>query len=504
MAAARAPQDPQAEEFKGLPRSVVLSAGALIARQGLTKLIGIAGSIVLARVLFPADYGVFALASLLIGGVMMVNDLGLGSSLVQQREEPTRDEMQAIFTFQQVIVLAAVAGIFVLAPVVGAFYHLSQGAVWLTRFMGLYLLATSFRWMPEVLLTRHVRFVKIGIVAVVTAIVYQTVTVGAALAGLGYWALGLGLTIYAVSNALLINWLAPWPIGWRWNWSTVHTHLRFGIPFQGTVLVAALETAAGPVLIGALLGASAVGYATFALSIVSLGLIIPIMILQVGFPAMSRIQQDSLRLAQALQLAIKINCYLICAAYLPLFLFGDGLVRLIFSARWLPALPLLILLLWWGILRSLLTVAATALNAMGRASVNFWLHLAPAVASWLLIVLLVPRHGLLGFGEALLATAIPLPLSLLYLRRIMPLRIGPATIGPFALFAAIYALGLAPRMFVGSEIGGLPLIATVAAILAAYLAGALLIERRSVGRLIGWLRTSASGGRRLAAVEQPV
>jgi len=502
--AVRRTEDADAVELSALPRAVGTSVGALILRHGITKLIGIAGSVILAHVLFPSDYGIFALASLLVGAAMTVNDLGLGSSLVQQREEPTREEMQAIFTFQQIIVLAAVASLVVLAPVLGAFYHLSRSAMWLTRFMGIYLLATSFRLMPEVLLTRHVRFGKIAIVAVVTAVVYQTVTVGAALAGLRYWSLGLGLTVYAVSSALLINRLAPWPIGWRWDWGIVRDHMRFGIPFQGTVLVAALETAAGPVLLGVLLGSSAVGYATFALSIVNLGFFIPILILQVGFPAMSRLQQDTARMARALQLAIKINCYLICVVYLPLFLFGSGLVGLIFSARWLPALPLLTLLLWWGLLRSLLTMAATALNAVGKASLNFWLHLAPAVASWILIALLVPRRGLLGFGEALLVTAIPLPLALLYLRRIMPLRIGAATLRPFALFVGVYALGLALRTIAGSASSALLLIANVVAILAVYVAGAALLERRSLGRLIGWVRAYIGVRKGLTAVKQPV
>ncbi len=480
----------QVEEVTDLSRAVGTSVAALIVRYGITKLIGITGSIILAHVLFPSDYGVFALALLLIGAVSMVNDLGLGSSLVQQQAEPTRGEMQAIFTFQQAIVLAGVVAVLLLAPVIGAFYHLSDSAVWLTRFMGLYLLATSFRWMPSVLLTRRVRFTRLAIVDVVTAVVYQLVTVGGALAGLRFWALGLGLTVYAISNALLINVLAPWPMGWRWNWAIVRAHLRFGIPYQGTVIVAALETAAGPVLLGVLSGSVAVGYATFALSLVNFGFLIPLLILQVGFPAMSRIQHDRLRLARALEMAIKTNCYLLFAAYLPLLLFGGGIVRIVFSERWLPAVPLLLILLWWGLLRSLLTMAATALNALGKSTLNFCLHLAPAVTSWVLIGLLVPRRGLIGFGEALLITAIPVPLSLLYLKTLLPLRLGSALLKPTGLFLVVFLVGRVFASDVSPGSGYLGVLLPVLGTLAAYAAGALLLERRLATRMI-WARQSA-------------
>lgn len=474
------------ETVQGLPRAVGVSAAALVARHGVTKLIGIVGSVVLAHVLYPTDYGIFALAGLLIAAVMMVNDLGLGSSLVQQQTEPTVEEMRAIFTFQQAIVLVAVVGVFVLAPIVGAFYHLTPAAIWLTRFMGLYLLATSFRSMPEVLLTRHVRFAKMAVVEVITAVLYQVVTVGAALAGLHYWSLGLGMAVYAISNALLINLLAPWPIGWRWDWATVKAHMRFGLPFQGTVLVAALETAAGPVLLGLLAGSAAVGYAGFALSLVNFGFLVPILILQIGFPAMSRIQSDKVRVARALELAIKINCYLLCAAYLPLFLFGAGIVRVVFSERWLPAVPLLLLLLWWGLLRSLLTMAATALNALGRSRLTFCLHLAPALSSWLLILILVPHRGLIGFGEALLLTAIPLPLSLVYLKRILPLRLGGALLPPLSLFLATYSLGSIQRLVDSSNASALALSLSVASMLVVYTLGAGFLERDYLRSL--WMR----------------
>jgi O-antigen/teichoic acid export membrane protein len=488
------------EEVGDLSRAVGASVAALTARYGVTKLIGIAGSIILAHVLFPSDYGVFALALLLIGAVMMVNDLGLGSSLVQQQAEPTRAEMQAIFTFQQAIVLAAVVTIFLLAPVIGAFYHLSASAVWLTRFMGLYVLATSFRWMPSVLLTRRVRFTKMAIVDVVTAVIYQLVTVGGALAGLRFWALGLGLTVYAVSNALLINVLAPWPMGWRWNWAIVRAHLRFGIPYQGTVLVAALETAAGPVLLGVLSGSAAIGYATFALSLVNFGFLVPLLILQVGFPAMSRIQHDPERLAKALEVAIKANCYLLYGAYLPLLLFGGAIVRIVFSGRWLPAVPLLLILLWWGLLRSLLTMAATALNALGKSILNFWLHLAPAAASWLLIGLLVPRRGLIGFGEALLITAIPVPLSLVYLKRFLPLRLVAALLRPTGLFLAVFLGGRIFASDITSGSGHVAVMLAVVATLAVYATGALLLERELAGRVIATIHRYLLGpGRRSEA-----
>jgi teichuronic acid exporter len=478
-------------ETRRLSLAVSGSVLALLARHGVTKLIGLAGSIVLARILFPSDYGVFAIVSLASGFIIMLGDLGLGSALVQRPEAPTTDELQAIFTFQQCVVIVAAVAMVAVAPIIGGLYHLSPSAVWLVRFMAFYLFATSFRSIPQVILSRRVRFAKIALVDVVSGLIFQVVTISAALAGYHFWSFGLGLTISAVFAAILINVLAPWPMGWRLSWRIVRSHLKFGLPFQGTVLVAAIELAAAPLLLGLMAGAAAVGYAALAFSIANIGLIVPNLIMQVAFPAMSRIQGDGARLARALELALKVNCYAMLALYLPLFLFGRELVGLVFSARWIAAAPLLTLILWSWILRSLFATAGTTLNALGKSQLNFRLHLALALASWTLVLALVPTRWYVGLGEAWLLASLPLVLLLVYIRRLLPIRFA-ALIRPATLFALAYGLGWLYAQAIGAHSPS-RLVAGVLVASGTFVAGAIIIEWSTIRQALAAIGRPVSG-----------
>src|SRR5687767_3499581 len=65
------------------------AAVQLFVRTGLVRIIAFLGTILLARILLPQDFGAFAVVIFVVGLLTPFGDLGLGSALVQQRERPT-------------------------------------------------------------------------------------------------------------------------------------------------------------------------------------------------------------------------------------------------------------------------------------------------------------------------------------------------------------------------------------------------------------------------------
>ena len=63
----------------------------------------------LARILAPADFGVFAVIVLLTSVLVPFGDLGLGATLIQRREPPTERDLATAFTAQQVMWLILLA-----------------------------------------------------------------------------------------------------------------------------------------------------------------------------------------------------------------------------------------------------------------------------------------------------------------------------------------------------------------------------------------------------------
>src|SRR6266498_2043182 len=66
----------------------------------LSAVIGIGVSIALARMLTPAEFGVFVTVLIFMQVVSSLRDFGLSSSLVFQPQEPTIREIRTAFTLQ--------------------------------------------------------------------------------------------------------------------------------------------------------------------------------------------------------------------------------------------------------------------------------------------------------------------------------------------------------------------------------------------------------------------
>lgn len=451
----------------------------LLARQGITKVLGLVGSVVVARLLFPADFGTYAVVGTVVYFFALFGDIGLGASLIQREEEPTDADIQVVFTLQQSLSVAAVAILFALAPLLVHVFHLQPRLVWMVRVLSLLLLVNSFRTLSGALLQRRLQYSRLCLVDFVAAATYQVAAVAMAVAGAGPWALMVALLLSYSAACVVSQMLAPWRVGLRWDWEQVRRHARFGLPFQGSATLAALELTAAPILLGLLAGTKAVGYVSLALTIVNLPLVLPQLVWTVGFPTMARLRGDRAELARSVRAMAKVNVYTASPLYLVLLIFGYQIVPLVYTSRWQPVVPLLDLFIWSWMLRLVAGTGIWALNAVGRSSVVFVFHLLTTGASWLLAVLLISRAGFLGIGVAWLLVAVPLPMIFLWTRQEVPIQVTRTLVLPLVPFGAVLGLTEVPGVPLGHVHGGLgSLLAQIAVTMALYCVLAVAVEWR--------------------------
>jgi O-antigen/teichoic acid export membrane protein len=92
--------EPQPDSDDQVERRGLRAAGQLVARTVLTRGITLLGTVALARMLTPADFGVFAVITLIVTIITVVGDLGIGAGLVQQREEPSPADLETVLAVQ--------------------------------------------------------------------------------------------------------------------------------------------------------------------------------------------------------------------------------------------------------------------------------------------------------------------------------------------------------------------------------------------------------------------
>ena len=320
---------------RGTHAALQLAVRSVILR-GLTFI----GTITLARLLAPADFGVYGIVAAVVSIWTALGDFGLGASLVQQAEPPTAAQLKTVWTIQQLIALAAVIVIWLGAPLLnGLIAGLPDGAPWMLRVLALGLLMSSLRTLPAVMMERELRFGPLAAAEVVQQATFYAVAIVLAVLHAGPWAFVLaGLAQLAV-GALIVN------LAWR-HWPRVgidRTGLRamfgFGFAYQGSIVVLTIRDAPLPALAGLAAGTVAAGLIQFAVRLALTISTIDDLVARIAFPAFSRLQSHPDQQARALNLAILMTGLVLVPAQCAIAALAPVLVPIVFGGQWSDAVP---------------------------------------------------------------------------------------------------------------------------------------------------------------------
>ena len=177
----------------------------LIVRQLIMQGFNIGGGVLLARMLTPEAFGLYAIVTFFLAFLVAFGDAGLAASLIRSRDEPTEKDYNVIFTMQLLFVGIAGGIFWVLSPWIAQAYTLEVADAWVFRLMALSLIVTSFVVIPQVRLERELRFDRIAVVEITQAIVFNVIAVGMAWYGYGPISFGIAMLCRAITGAVLLN-----------------------------------------------------------------------------------------------------------------------------------------------------------------------------------------------------------------------------------------------------------------------------------------------------------
>lgn len=358
------------------------------------------GSIVLARILSPAQFGLFAIVTFILSFLLAFGDAGLGASLIREAKEPGENDYRAVFTAQQALVAGVVVISWLVSPAIARAYGLPPGNAWLFRLIALSLLFTSFQVIPSIRLERHLRFDRLAIVETGMALVFNVTAVAMAVMGFGAFSFAWALVLRSLAGAILAYAVSPWLPRWHWHWGLIKQHLSFGIPYQGFNFVCLLKDSMNPVFIGIILGPAQVGYINWAILVASAPTLALMALRRVYLPAFARLQDQPESLRQFVEHVIRaVNALYAPVAMLTLAMIKP-ITRVVFGSKWLAAVPLFYLF-WVASVFSPTAMAAVAvLNAVGRSRTPLVFVTLRTVLVWVVGAPLVLILGSAGYALA--------------------------------------------------------------------------------------------------------
>lgn len=419
---------------------------------GAQRVVGVVvtagGSIALARLLTPEVFGLYAILVFVITAGVRSSELGLGAALIQRRDLDPAAALGVAFTATFGLALALGAAIAAAAPLVARWPGVSSDVTAPVRWLALLVVLSSLRMPAMVLLERRLAYLPLTVAETADTVTFHTVAIAAAIAGAGLWSFVMGALAARVVNLVVLWGAARWRPTLRWSWRELAPVMKFGILFQGSILVAIAGDAVVPIFVTAWSGVTGVGFLNWAATLAFLPLQVVSIAGRVLFPALSSLQADPKRFAEATARALnRVTAVLYPAAAL-LLAGADPVVRLIFGEAWLPAIPAVRCFCLSAIIGGTSTIFVHALYSLGRADIVFRLNLASAVLLWVITLVLVPWLGFVGFAVASVSLACAgVSYTALSVRRLAPVRVLPAvrvplaaSLGSAAVLAALVGL----------------------------------------------------------------
>ncbi len=366
--------------------------------------LGFAITLVLARLVAPAEFGVMAivLAFNAIAGVLM--DSGLGAGLIQ-RQDVQRSDEATVFWFNLGVGLLLCLALVLAAPWIAAFFH-APVLTGVTRLMAVNLVIASLATIHTTLLSKALDFRPIAFAGFWSFLLSGALAIWLALRGHGVWSLAWqAVAQTAISTALLWTW-HRWRPAAVFDPAALRRLFAFGGPLLAANLLDAVYTRLYYVFIGRLFKASDLGFYTRAQSTQQMPTTLLANILnRVALPAFSRAAADPVRLARALDGSLRLLMFINLPLMAGMAATARTLVVVLFGPRWLPAVPLLQVLCVVGALWPLQVLNVSALLAQGHSRRLLRLELLKKGFGVLALVV-ASRYGLLAIAWSQVAAAV--------------------------------------------------------------------------------------------------
>lgn len=462
-----------------------------------TRLITFVATLTLARLLEPSDFGVMALALLVVTTVSSVSQLGLGGAVVLVEREPA--------TLPAALTLLLAGGVAGAAIVVAA----AHPAAVLFDVPRLERVLRVFSLMPvisgattffEALLQRELRFRARFITGLTQSITFACVAIALAVAGAGVWSLVVGYITAAAAYAAALAQRSPYRVRPSLAIGELRRSLR---PAGGFMAQRVLDHAQNSIGIGAAgyaLGSGAAGQYSMTYRLADLpytAFTDPVA--TAAFPALAHRHRNRESINELALEFVGIVAVFAVPAGLLLSATAEPFVRTVLGANWEPAGTALAVLGVWSAVVQVEAALGWILNSTGRAGVNA--KISAAAIALLIPGLLLGTHldGIRGIAWGMLFGALLTTAAItVYVRRQLGLYVREQAAPLLGVAIAGAIAWLVARLAVEASAGAgdeLSLLAGLLLGLASYAAAIRLIAPATMRRGVAFVREAVASVR---------
>ena len=337
------------------------------AQQFGVQIINFAVSIVLARLLLPAEFGLLGMIAIFMAIGNSLVDSGMTSSLIRSDQPDNVDYSTVFFTNLGISVL--VYGISFLAAPAIALYFEQPILSALVRVYCLTFIIRAFSAVQSTKLNKEMNFRTQMMINVPSLIVGGIFGIYLAYNGFGVWSL-VYMNLFQTMISTIQLWLfSKWSPQFIFDRERLKTHLGFGYKLTLSGILDSTIKNLYTVIIGKYFSAAQLGFFIRAKSMQEL----PVTNLsnalnKVMYPMFASISNDDVRLKSVYQRLVKLIFFIVAPILILAMIIAEPLFRFLLTEKWLPAVPYFQILCLAGIFAPLNSYNLNVLLVKGKSA----------------------------------------------------------------------------------------------------------------------------------------
>ena len=346
-------------------------------------------SIILARLLTPADYGLIGLITVFLAIATVFAQSGLGQALVQ-RKEIDHEEFSTVFYFSMIFSIVLYLILFLCAPLIAGFYN-EPKLTTIIRVLGTTVIIGAVNSVQQAYVQKTMQFKRFFYSTLTGTLISAIIGVVMAYAGCGVWA----LVGQQISNQLINTAVLWFTVKWRPNFVfSVKKGLRlfsYGWKLLCSALLDTVYNNLYSLIIGKFYSATDLGY-------YNRGKQFPMLLIQninssidsVLFPVLSEAQDDKERLKSMVRRSIVTSTFVIFPCMSGLAAVATPLTKLLLTDKWLPAVPFIQFCCFTYAFWPIHTANLQAIKATGRSDIFLKLEIIKKVVGVIALCVSIP------------------------------------------------------------------------------------------------------------------
>jgi lipopolysaccharide exporter len=389
--------------------TIARGAAWMVGFKLLERSLGVLSTLILARLLLPADFGVVAMAMAFVALLELLTAFNFDVALIQ-KQTSERTAFDTAWTFNVLFGLLVAVLMLALSWPAARFYAHPE-LVPVVCVLAIGSAVQGFENIGVVAFRQELRFDREFRFLLGKKLIMFFTTVPLAFVLRSYWALVAGIVTGRIAGVALSYYVHPFRP--RFSLKARHELMHFSKWLIGLNLLGFLKERSADLIIGRTLGAHSLGLFSVSYEISNMPateLVAPIN--RAVFPVYAKIGKDRAQLGREYLSVMAMIVLLAVPAVAGIASIASLLVPVVLGPHWLDAIPVLSLLAFFGITQVMQSNAYAVYLAIGRPDLQVKLTVAHVLVLIASLVTLISWRGVQGAAEAFLITAlIILPVS---------------------------------------------------------------------------------------------